>query len=84
MKLGLDTDFKNELLEFPTITICPQQPYNVDRINETLNGAFDSDDATNEILLKSLTELSFDNIEDVAKIALNISEESVSELTRVV
>lgn len=33
--IGLDTDFHNLELDFPTVTICPVDPFDVEKLNET-------------------------------------------------
>ena len=64
--LGLDTDFHNQVMEFPTVTVCPVDPFDEDNVNETAyrTMAENEDDFYEFIpLLEMLTKLSYDNLE---------------------
>lgn len=75
--LGLDTEFRNTELEFPTVTVCPLEPYNSDIINDTAfrTLARYEDFYTEYIpLLEMLPQISYDNLNVIWKI---ISESEV-------
>lgn len=40
---GLDTDIHNDVLEFPTVTVCPIDPTDEEKINATANDFFETD-----------------------------------------
>jgi acid-sensing ion channel, other len=64
--LGLDTDFHNQEMEFPTVTVCPIDPFDGDKVNETAYRIMaDNEDNFEEFfpLLEMLTKLSYDKME---------------------
>lgn len=75
---GLDTDFHNQELEFPTVTICPIDPIDQDKINETAYRTIASYDLNYYEfipLLGILPNLTYNNIETASQLykeALNI------------
>lgn len=72
--LGLDTDFHDPVLRFPTVTVCPIEPFNVDAVNETAfekvseheHAAF----ASNFGLLQNITRLSYENLKEFVEYVL--------------
>ncbi|XP_041769946.1 sodium channel protein Nach [Anopheles merus] len=66
---GLDTDFHNQQVIFPTVLVCPTAPYDEDAVRreayETLGG-YEQGSEVYEPFLKLLTQLSYDNIREVA------------------
>jgi acid-sensing ion channel, other len=64
--LGLDTDFHNQEMEFPTITVCPLDPFDEDKVNETAyRNMADYEENFGEYvpLLEMLPKFGYDNIE---------------------
>lgn len=67
---GLDTDFHNQHVIFPTILICPLEPYDLDKVKafaEEKIAQFDSDYELYEEFLKSLTSLSYGTFDEAVK-----------------
>ncbi|XP_055711501.1 pickpocket protein 28 [Phlebotomus papatasi] len=67
---GLDTDFHNQHVIFPTILICPLEPYDLDKVKafaEEKISQFDSDYELYEEFLKSLTSLSYGTFDEAVK-----------------
>lgn len=77
---GLDTDFHNQELEFPTVAICPVEPWDEEILNETAYqklGGYEDNYVEYIPVLEMLTTLSYDNFNllqsaiSVAKVKLN-------------
>lgn len=72
---GLDTDFHNQQLDFPTVTICPLVPYNLTILNETAYvyvGGHENSSYLNAPLLEIISKLSYDNINEAAELVKQI------------
>lgn len=72
--LGLDTDFHNQELEFPTVTICPLEPFDAEKLNETAyRNLADYEDNYEEYvpLLEMLPKLSYENFDTMYATILN-------------
>uniref|UniRef100_A0A182QA18 Uncharacterized protein n=1 Tax=Anopheles farauti TaxID=69004 RepID=A0A182QA18_9DIPT len=66
---GLDTDFHNQQVIFPTVLVCPTAPYDEDAVRrEALQylGGYEEGSEVYEPFLRLLTQLSYDNIREVA------------------
>lgn len=65
---GLDTDFHDPVLTFPTVTVCPFEPYNSSTVNTTaITKLADYESvayAPNVVLLENITRLSYDNLKE--------------------
>lgn len=65
---GLDTDFHDPVIEFPTITVCPLEPYNDTKVNMTAVTGVSNYDYNllerNTLLLQNLTSLTYDNMKE--------------------
>lgn len=75
--LGLDTDFHNQELEFPTVAVCPIDPFNSEVVNETAyRTVAEYEDNYEEYIpvLEKLTQLSFDSLETMYRIIQNTSK----------
>lgn len=73
---GLDTDFHNQQVLFPTVTICPLTAYDLEWVNETAAKIFpDDDDSFDEFMpvLKSLPRLSYETMGKTYEAVLNMS-----------
>ncbi|XP_058127127.1 sodium channel protein Nach [Anopheles ziemanni] len=66
---GLDTDFHNQQVIFPTVLVCPTAPYDEEAVRrvayETLGG-YEPGSEVYEPFLKLLTQLSYANLREVA------------------
>lgn len=73
----MDTDFHNQQVLFPTVTICPLSPFNPELVNETATTALASDDNFDEFIpvLKSLPKLSYESFGGTYEAVLNMSNE---------
>lgn len=70
---GLDTDFHDPVLVFPTVTVCPIEPFNDTAINATGSRLSNYDDDVNDpnmILLQNITRLSYDNLKEFTEFSL--------------
>lgn len=82
---GLDTDFHDPVLIFPTVTVCPIEPFNETAINGTANRLSNYDEDIHEamtILLQNITRLSYDNLKEFAEFNLknyNAIKESITK-----
>lgn len=75
MCTGLDTDFQNHELDFPTVSVCPIEVFDIGKINETSmristkNGNDDDDDGSSEErigeILILLSGLTYDKMEEI-------------------
>lgn len=79
---GLDTDFHNQQVLFPTVTICPLNAYNSEAVNETaatsvLDDIKSESDSFEEFIpvLKSLPRMSYDTFGLLQEAVLNMSDE---------
>lgn len=62
LRLGLDTDFHNQQLEFPTVTVCPIDPFDFEKLNKTAYQTMaEYEDTYDEYwpLLEALSRVSF-------------------------
>lgn len=67
---GLDTDFHNQELEFPTVAICPLEPWNGEMLNETAYqklGGYEDTYVEYIPVLQTLTQLSYENFDSLQK-----------------
>lgn len=74
--LGLDTDFHNQELEFPTVSICPVEPFDAEKVNETVYRTLvDYEDAFGELvpLVELLPALSYENMDEAYEIFRGIT-----------
>ncbi|XP_050099386.1 sodium channel protein Nach-like [Anopheles aquasalis] len=66
---GLDTDFHNQQVIFPTVLLCPTAPFDDEAVHrvayQVLGGYEDGSDAY-EPFLRLLTQLSYDSLREVA------------------
>lgn len=61
--LGLDTDFHNQKLEFPTVSVCPLHPFDEEKVNATAFSTFETDNTETFIsLLEMLPGFSYEKI----------------------
>lgn len=74
---GLDTDFHNQQVIFPTVTVCPESSFSLELANETIFEEFakNDDEILEEYLpiLKALPSLSYDTFRNMHEAILNIS-----------
>lgn len=80
--LGLDTDFHNQEMEFPTVTVCPLDPFDEDKVNETAYRKMaDYDDNYLDYvpILEILSRLSYDNMEMAYQEVSNLKEKLANE-----
>lgn len=80
--LGLDTDFHNQELEFPTVAVCPIDPFDVEKVNETAYRTLaEYEDNYGEYvpMLEMLTQLSFDSLETLYRIISKTSKKLDNE-----
>lgn len=59
---GLDPDFRKSVLEFPTVAICPLQPFDEQSVNATAQEAGGNINFQN--FLKDLPSISFDSFSE--------------------
>lgn len=83
---GLDTDFHNQQVIFPTIALCPYVPFDANRTRDLAFGtmAFYEEDKANRLepVLQKLTELSFSNMLEITQLRNNLNaDEARSFLT---
>lgn len=80
---GLDTDFHNQIVYFPGVTICPVNSYNENLLNETALKEGEEKEADNfeEMIpvLKSLPKLTYDTFGKAYEAVLNMSSGSESK-----
>ena len=72
--IGLDTDFHNQQLEFPTVTVCPVDPYDAEKLNETAYltlADYESNYAEYVPILEMLPKFSYDDFDMIYEIVLN-------------
>uniref|UniRef100_A0A182N1I6 Uncharacterized protein n=1 Tax=Anopheles dirus TaxID=7168 RepID=A0A182N1I6_9DIPT len=66
---GLDTDFHNQQVIFPTVLVCPTAPYDEDAVRreafQTLAG-YEQGSEAYEPFLRLLTQLSYENVREAA------------------
>jgi hypothetical protein len=82
MLIGLDTDFHLHTLEFPSVILCLESPFNSTIVNETAVGALGGhvDGYESNIqMLEILSKLSYDNIQRAAEYASKIPSQMVSD-----
>jgi acid-sensing ion channel, other len=76
-KKGLDTDFHNIEVPFPSVTVCPDIAYNEEVLNQTAFNFLDegSSEGIDQIIgfLKSLPIMSYDRMEQVFDALQNVS-----------
>lgn len=74
---GLDTDFHNQQVVFPSVVICPDTPYNESKIKEYAYkslGSYDEGSEKYEPFLEMLTRLSYDTVNDLYNLSLNFTD----------
>ena len=75
----MDTDFHNQIVYFPGVTICPVNSYNANLLNETALKEGDGEGGVNfeEMIpvLKSLPKLTYDTFGKAYESVLNMSSE---------
>ncbi|CAG9801971.1 unnamed protein product [Chironomus riparius] len=70
-----DTDFHLHTLEFPSVILCLETPFNSTIVNDTAKGAlggYSDDYESNISMLEILSRLSYDNIKKAAEYASKI------------
>lgn len=76
---GLDTDFHNQQVIFPTIALCPVVPYDENRTREVAFGtlAFYEEDRADrmEPILKALTELTYANVARLVELRQQLGDD---------
>lgn len=80
--LGLDTDFHNMDLEFPTVTVCPLDPFDEDKVNETAYRTMAGyEDNYQEYfpILELLPKLSYDKMKMAYEEVFNLKEKLGNE-----
>ncbi|XP_058448045.1 sodium channel protein Nach-like [Malaya genurostris] len=73
---GLDTDFHNQEVVFPTVMICPMEPYdekNVQELAYITLANYESGSEQFEPFLKILTQLSYPTMNDAVELSENVS-----------
>lgn len=74
---GLDTDFHNQQVIFPTIALCPYVPFDANRTRDLAFGtlAFYEEDKADRLepVLQKLTELSFSNMMEITQLRNNLN-----------
>uniref|UniRef100_A0A182J395 Uncharacterized protein n=1 Tax=Anopheles atroparvus TaxID=41427 RepID=A0A182J395_ANOAO len=66
---GLDTDFHNQQVIFPTVLVCPTAPYDDEAVRKVayqVLGGYEQGSEVYEPFLKLMTQLSYANIREVA------------------
>lgn len=74
----MDTDFHNQQVHFPTVTICPMSSFDPDLLNDTAAKSFANDDENFEEIIrvmKSLTKLTYDTFGSTYEAIRNMSNE---------
>lgn len=74
--LGLDTDFHNQQVLFPTVAVCPNNPYDSELVNETayrILGGYDDNYEEFVPILKALPKLSYETLASTYAAVLNMS-----------
>jgi acid-sensing ion channel, other len=89
--LGLDTDFHNQQMEFPTVSVCPLDPFDEDKVNETAYRVLaDYEDNYFEYfpILEMLSKLSYENMEmayqEVSNLKAKLDNEKKTTLRQLV
>lgn len=76
---GLDTDFHNQQVIFPTIALCPVVPYDENRTREVAFGtlAFYEEDRADrmEPILKALTDLTYANVARLVELRQQLGDD---------
>jgi acid-sensing ion channel, other len=67
---GLDTDFHNQVVFFPSVTICPVIPYNENLLNDTAEGDISEDFIP---VLQSLPKLTYHTFDKAHEAVLNMT-----------
>lgn len=68
---GLDTDFHDPLINFPTVTVCPVEPFDSNLVNITATMLASNDPEAYEanwVLLENITLLSYDNLKEFSEL----------------
>lgn len=76
MVLGLDTDFHNQKVLFPTVAVCPNIPYDSNLVNITAYQSltvYDVDYEDYVPILKTLPKLSYETIAETYNVILNMT-----------
>ncbi|XP_037027868.1 sodium channel protein Nach isoform X2 [Bradysia coprophila] len=82
---GLDTDFHNQQVIFPTINVCPLVPYNASRTSQLADilGSYDQEAALKiDPFLQLLTYLSYENIETAYDMVKNFSKLEIQNFNK--
>lgn len=77
LKKGLDTDFHNQKVPFPSVTICPNEPFSEEAVNQTafkILGESEDNFDSMIALLQTLPKLSYANIPIVAAALQNVTQ----------
>uniref|UniRef100_A0A336MSG0 CSON005221 protein n=1 Tax=Culicoides sonorensis TaxID=179676 RepID=A0A336MSG0_CULSO len=76
---GLDTDFHNQLLVFPTVMVCPLKPFDADAVQEVAEKNFGVEPEMNNTkyndFLERIPRLSYRTMEHFYEALSNISDE---------
>lgn len=76
--IGLDTDFHNQQVLFPTVTVCPIESFDLELVNETAHSNLDSSkDNYDEYIpiLKLLPQMAYGKFRSMSRALLNMSTE---------
>ncbi|CAD7091134.1 unnamed protein product [Hermetia illucens] len=80
---GLDTDFHNQQIIFPTVVVCPTNPYNDKKVEEIaykeLAQYEESEAPSYQPFLRMLTKLSYQNIGTAFELSLNFTPAAVGQ-----
>ncbi|CRK91020.1 CLUMA_CG004708, isoform A [Clunio marinus] len=71
---GLDTDLRSKEMLFPTVAVCPADPFDMDFNNNTTN-VNDDDYADNIPLLRALSKFSYGHINEINNVIKDLSDE---------
>lgn len=75
---GLDTDFHNQRIVFPTVLVCPNSPFDEDAVSDTaykVISDYDSDiSAEFEPYLKLTPGLSYENMKELLEVGMNTTQ----------
>lgn len=74
----MDTDFHNQVVYFPSVTICPVVAYNANLLNETALTEGDDQEISEEFIsvLQSLPKLTYATFGRAYEAVLNMSSEA--------
>lgn len=74
---GLDTDFHNQEVIFPTVMVCPEKPYNQEIVHDVAHvtlSNYDPGSEQYEPFLQMLTQLSYGVMNEMVTLSENVSD----------